>query len=133
MRVRFMKLYIKALVGGAFVQVTIFVFAYLLAAINVDERAPNLAQLLVAILYLSIPGILLLVPEGYIQMDKWATRQFIRVPLIFQTCHQKRLPRFAFPLLHRRMPRLCSSQESQSFTFALQPTPHNKALQLTAR
>jgi len=66
-----MKIYSKALIGGVLVQGAIFLLAYLLAAINIDERAPNVAQLLVPILYLSVPGILMLVPEGYRHPNHW--------------------------------------------------------------
>jgi hypothetical protein len=66
-----MKIYVKALIGGVLVQGAIFLVVYLLAAINIDERAPNIAQLLVPIFYLSIPGILLLVPEGYRHPHHW--------------------------------------------------------------
>jgi hypothetical protein len=66
-----MKIYVKALLGGVFVQFAIFFIVYLLGAINIDERAPSLARLLVPIFYLSIPGILLLVPEGYRHPHHW--------------------------------------------------------------
>jgi hypothetical protein len=66
-----MKIYVKALIGGVLVQFAIFFILYLFAAINIDERAPSIAHLLGPIFYLSIPGILLLVPEGYRHPHHW--------------------------------------------------------------
>jgi len=65
------KLCFKALVGGVVVQAAIFLCVYLLSAINIDERAPRISGFLTTILYLAIPGILLLVPEGYHHPHHW--------------------------------------------------------------